>query len=71
VLLPCCFRCIEDRGQRWVYTACFFDNATQSEPWGANKVSLGRWKGFNQDYTQVGAAAGAVCVDNTCVESMA
>ena len=41
-----------------MYEACFFDKAIQTEPSSPkNKVSLGSWKGFNQDYTQV-----CVCV---------
>lgn len=49
-----------DRGTRWLYEACFFSAAVQSEPQpdggvapegNPNRVNLGTWKGFAQDFS--------------------
>jgi len=61
VFLPLAGRCFTDRGSRWHYKACFFDTATQSEPHGANTVTLGVWKGFNKDYTEAIFHNGDLC----------
>ncbi|KAL6754230.1 glucosidase II beta subunit-like protein-domain-containing protein [Haematococcus lacustris] len=60
VFLPLAGRCLEDAG-RWHYEACFFDSASQSEAGGLNKVSLGTWSGFSQDYQQAYFTGGDPC----------
>lgn len=62
VFLPLAGKCVSDVGSRWHYKACFFDKATQSEPHNmANVVTLGVWKGFNKDYSEVdGVGVGVV-----------
>ncbi|KAJ9520990.1 hypothetical protein QJQ45_022708, partial [Haematococcus lacustris] len=57
VFLPLAGRCLVDAG-RWHYEACFFESASQSEAGGLNKVSLGTWRGFSQDYKQVRGGQG-------------
>ncbi|KAF5828843.1 glucosidase II beta subunit-like-domain-containing protein [Dunaliella salina] len=62
VFLALAGRCIKDEGKRWIYEACFFDKAVQSEPHAPkNRVSLGSWHGFNSDYTQAYFTDGDPC----------
>lgn len=53
-----------DRGSRWQFEACFFDKAFQSEPNSdQNRVNLGAWRGFIEDYTLAVFDGGDPCAN--------
>lgn len=48
--LPLAGKCIEHKGTRWTYEACWFGNAYQKEGY-SNTVNLGVWNGFQDNYS--------------------
>lgn len=58
--LPLANNCFTSYQTRWTYEACMFGEASQSENYN-NKVSLGRFKGFDKNYSEMVFGDGDMC----------
>lgn len=60
IFLPLAGHCFTADQTRWTYEACFYGDASQSEGH-SNKVSLGKFKGFDNNYTEMLFGDGDYC----------
>lgn len=51
--LPLVNKCVEARGSQYSYRICLFEKVAQVDTNAGHETSLGKWKGFENQYSEV------------------